>query len=70
MRVTPGKQVPIAAVNPNPSAATTSGGGGGSLVTDIALGTAGVGVLVAGGYLLSTTTDGNMSNRVGSPSSP
>ena len=70
MVLTPGKQITIAAVNPNPAAVTSSGGGESSVVTDVALGAAGVGVLVAGGYLLSTT-DGNRRNKnSGSTSSP
>ena len=53
MAITPGKQVTIAMVDPSAPAAATGGEGGSSLVSDIALGAAGAGVLVAGGYALS-----------------
>ena len=69
MVITPGKQITIALVNSNPSAAAAGGEEGSTLITDIALGAAGVGVLAGGAYLLSTT-DGNKSSSAGSPSSP
>jgi hypothetical protein len=71
MTITPGKQVTVAAANTNPSstATTGTGGGGGSeLLTDIALGVAGTGVLVAGGYALSKVDWESSTN--GSPASP
>jgi hypothetical protein len=76
MLVTPGKQVTIAMVDSDPPAAETGGEGGGGggtgLVTDIALGIAGTGVIVGGIYALAVTFDGgNGSNhKDGSPSSP
>lgn len=69
MAITPGKQVTIATLNSNPSTAATRGEGGSSLVTDIALGAAGAGVLVAGGYALYKVFDGSDGDN-GSPSSP
>ena len=71
MAVTPGNAVTIALVNPDAATAAAGDEGGSGLIKDIALGIAGAGVLVAGGYLLSTT-DGNhnSSKSNGSPSSP
>ncbi len=71
MAITPGKQVTVALVDPtNPAAPNpaTGAGGGSSLITDVALGAAGVGVLVAGGYALTQVGGSNGSD--GSPSSP
>jgi hypothetical protein len=70
MVITPGEQVTIAPVNPNSAAAAASGGGGsGSVVSDIALGIAGTGVIVAGGYALYSI-DWSDNGSDGSPSSP
>jgi hypothetical protein len=69
MVITPGKQVTIARVNPNPSAAATGGEGGSSLITDVALGVAGAGVIIAGGYALYSI-DWHDGGSDGSPSSP
>ena len=68
MVVTPGKQVTIAMMDPDPPAAASGGGGGFSLAEDIALGVAGTAVIVGGIYAL-TTVDWN-DNSDGSPSSP
>jgi hypothetical protein len=71
MAVTPGEQITIAAVNPDPPAAGTGGERGSSLATDIALGVAGTGVIVGGIYALAVAFDGgNGSDGGGSPSSP
>lgn len=68
MVVTPGKQVTIAMMDPDPPAAASGGGGGFSLATDIALGVAGTGVIVGGIYALTTVDWHDGSD--GSPSSP
>ena len=68
MAITPGKQVTIATVNSNPSAAAAEGEEGSSLATDIALGVVGAGVLVGGGYALYKIDWESSSD--GSPSSP
>jgi hypothetical protein len=71
MAITPGKQITIALIDPATSASASGSGDGSTSMADIALGVAGAGVIIAGGYLLSTT-DGNRnsSKSNGSPSSP
>ena len=71
MAVTPGNAVTIAPIGTATSASVYGEGEESTLVTDIALGVAGVAVLATGVYLLSTF-DGNRSNKKsdGSPSSP
>jgi ferric-dicitrate binding protein FerR (iron transport regulator) len=72
MAITPGKQVTIAVLNPDPPAAATGGEGGSTLVTDIALGVVGTAVIVGGIYglhkVVDSGSDGGGSD--GSPSSP
>jgi hypothetical protein len=72
MAITPGKQITIAQVNPNPSTAAAETEEGSSFATDVALGVAGTAVIVGSGYVLYKVFDGgNGSNGDdGSPSSP
>jgi len=71
MTITPGKQVTLAMVDPDPPAAENGGGGGSSWVTDVALGIAGTAIIAGGIYGINEAinSDSNHSND-GSPSSP
>ena len=71
MTITPGKQVTLAMVDPDPPAAENGGGGGSSWVTDVALGIAGTAVIAGSIYAINeaVNSDSNHSND-GSPSSP
>ncbi len=72
MAITPGKQVTIAVVNPDPPAAATGGEGGSTLVTDVVLGVVGTAVIVGGIYGLHKVVDSGSGGggSDGSPSSP
>jgi hypothetical protein len=72
MAITPGKQVTIAVVNPDPPAAATGGEGGSTLVTDVVLGVVGTAVIVGGIYGLHKVVDSDSGGggSDGSPSSP
>jgi hypothetical protein len=70
MAITPGKQITIAQVNPNPSNPSTNGEEGSDIVTDVALGVAGAAVIVGSGYALYKIFDGGNGSSSGSPASP
>jgi hypothetical protein len=70
MAIVPGKQITIAVVNPDPSAAATGSEGGSTLVTDIALGVVGTAVIVGGIYGLHKVVQNSGGGSDGSPSSP
>ena len=72
MTITPGKQVTLAMVDPDPPAAENGGGGGSSLAKDIALGVVGTAIIVGGIYAINEAinSDSNHGREDGSPSSP
>lgn len=70
MFITPGNQVTLALADPAAENTVSGTGEGSGLFTNVALGAAGAGVIIAGGIALSKLDWGDGSNGSGSPSSP